>query len=94
MPGKDAWVQDGRYGRKTHPSPVAQLRRAQQAAADRLGLSADQIMPAVVLVRGALAGETGVRIERPRTLRDTILQASSIWPLSMPPEQAARTLAG
>lgn len=91
-PGKDVWVQDGRDGRKTHPSPVAQLRRAQQAAADRLGLRADQIMSALVLVRGALAGDAGVRIERPRTLRDAILRASSIWPLPITPEQAARTL--
>lgn len=92
MPGKDVWVQDGRYGRKTHPSPVAQLRRAQQAAADRLGLRADQIMSALVLVRGALAGDAGVRIERPRTLGDAILRAPSIWPLAITPEQAARTL--
>jgi hypothetical protein len=91
-PGKDVWVQDGRYGRKTHLSPVAQLRRAQQAAADRLGLRADQIIPALVLARGALTGDAGVRIERPRTLRDAILRAPSSWPLAITPEQAARTL--
>ena len=91
-PGKDVWVQDGRYGRKTHPSPAVQLRRAQQAAADRLGLRADQVTPTLVLVRGTLAGDAGVRIERPRTLRDAILRVSPSWVLAISPEQAARAL--
>jgi len=91
-PGEDVWVQVGRYGRKAHPSPVVQLRRAERAVANRLKLRSDQVTPLLVLVRGVLAGEVGIQVVRPRTLRAAILEASSTWPLAASPESVAQAL--
>jgi len=92
-PNADVWVQDGRYGRKTHPSPVVQLRRAQRVVANRLALKLEQVTPVLVLVRGVLAGDVGVQVVRPRTLRAVILEASATWPLTASPESVAHALA-
>jgi hypothetical protein len=90
-PGQDAWIQETRRGRFPRPSPAAQLERARQSVASRLGVPASAVTPILVLVGGRLAGPSPVRVESPGSLREAIEHAPPAWPLSVTPLEAAQS---
>jgi hypothetical protein len=91
-PGPDHWVQSTYRGSRTHPSPVAQLRRIQQAAGLMLGLPPQQVTPILVLASGTLTAPVEVQVERVHTVREVITNSPLRWPLPSAPLEAARRL--